>query len=63
MFYFSINLTDYSDLNLDDETTIILAPLVDRARLSRESMMQDLEMADIINQVKILRKPNFLICF
>ena len=50
----SINPTEYSGLSDDDVLTTILAPLVDRAREQLSSVAQDLEMADVIQQVILI---------
>ena len=47
----SIDPSNYSGLADDDFTTTILAPLVDRARERQNSVIQEMEMADIIHQV------------
>ena len=48
---FSVNPLEYSGLSDDDFTTSILAPLVDRARDGAQSLVNELDMSDVINQV------------
>ena len=47
----SIDPMHYPGLADDDVTTTILAPLVDRTRNGHQSVVDELEMADVINQV------------
>ena len=46
-----MNPLEYSGLSDDDFTTSILAPLVDRARDGAQSLVNELDMSDVINQV------------
>ena len=49
--FYSINPLDYSGLADDDVTVSILAPLVGRALDNQQSLVGELDMSDVINQV------------